>query len=179
VDVLREYASQWKVARGTWKFLTGEADAVRRVCDLFGVDFFPDEGLMNHSLRTAVIDRTGRLAGRIEGNEYTAAQLAATSSRISCDRHVRSAAAPVMGCRVRTLMRHHAASKRLAHPASPRRGPVAADTTAGISTEWRRPGGESPTLTHRRQKSTLAGRCTPPPGGRSCSAAQLDRSRLA
>ncbi len=75
VDVLREYASQWKVAPGTWKFLTGEADEVRRVCDLFGVDFFPDEGLMNHSLRTAVIDRTGRLAGRIEGNEYTATQL--------------------------------------------------------------------------------------------------------
>lgn len=75
VDVLREYASQWKVAPGTWKFLTGEADDVRRVCDFFGVDFFPDEGLMNHSLRTAIIDRTGRLAGRIEGNEYTAAQL--------------------------------------------------------------------------------------------------------
>ena len=75
VDVLREYASQWKVAPGTWKFLTGDADDVRRVCDLFGVDFFPDEGLMNHSLRTAVIDRSGRLAGRIEGNEYTATQL--------------------------------------------------------------------------------------------------------
>jgi protein SCO1/2 len=75
VDVLREYASQWKVAPGTWKFLTGEVDDVRRVCEVFGVDFYPDEGLMNHSLRTAVIDRTGRLAGRIEGNEYTAAQL--------------------------------------------------------------------------------------------------------
>jgi protein SCO1/2 len=75
VEVLREYASQWNAAPGTWKFLTGEADDVRRVCDLFGVDFFPDEGLMNHSLRTAIIDRRGTLAGRIEGNEYTAAQL--------------------------------------------------------------------------------------------------------
>ena len=75
VEALRTYASQWNADPRTWKFLTGEADEVRRVCDLFGVDFFPDEGLMNHSLRTAVIDRTGRLAGRIEGNEYTAAQL--------------------------------------------------------------------------------------------------------
>lgn len=75
VEVLRKYASQWNADPRTWKFLTGEADDVRRVCDLFGVDFFPDEGLMNHTLRTAVIDRNGRLAGRIEGNEYSAAQL--------------------------------------------------------------------------------------------------------
>jgi protein SCO1/2 len=75
VDVLRAYASQWNAAPATWRFLTGDVDDVRRVCDLFDVSFFPDEGLMNHSLRTAVIDRTGRLAGLIEGNEYSAAQL--------------------------------------------------------------------------------------------------------
>lgn len=75
VEVLRKYASQWNADPRTWKFLTGSADEVRRVCELFGVDFFADEGLMNHTLRTAVIDRAGRLAGRIEGNEYSAAQL--------------------------------------------------------------------------------------------------------
>ncbi len=75
VEVLREYASQWKADPRGWRFLTGDAAAIRRVCDMFGVDFYPDEGLMNHSLRTAVIDRHGTLAGRIEGNEYSAAQL--------------------------------------------------------------------------------------------------------
>ncbi len=75
VEVLRDYARQWNTDARAWRFLTGEVDDVRRVCDLFGVDAFPDEGLMNHSLRTAVIDRTGRLTGRIEGNEYTVAQL--------------------------------------------------------------------------------------------------------
>jgi protein SCO1/2 len=30
---------------------------------------------MNHSVRTAVLDRTGRLVANIEGNQYTAAQL--------------------------------------------------------------------------------------------------------
>lgn len=75
VEVLREYASQWSVAPGHWRFLTGDPEEVRRVCDLFGVDAFPDEGLMNHSLRTGVIDRSGRLAARIEGNEYSAGQL--------------------------------------------------------------------------------------------------------
>lgn len=75
VDVLRQYASQWDANPREWRFLTGGAAEIQRVCELFGVDFFPDEGLMNHSLRTAVIDRTGRLVGRIEGNEYSAAQL--------------------------------------------------------------------------------------------------------
>lgn len=75
VAVLRDYASQWKADPRSWKFLTGDVEAVRRVCDLFGVDFYPDEGLMNHSLRTVVVDRGGALAGRIEGNEYSAAQL--------------------------------------------------------------------------------------------------------
>jgi protein SCO1/2 len=31
---------------------------------------------MDHSLRTALIDRDGRLVANIEGNQYSAAQLA-------------------------------------------------------------------------------------------------------
>jgi protein SCO1/2 len=50
-------------------------NAVRRVCGLFGVEAFLDEGLFNHTLRTALIDRRGILAASIEGNQYTAEQL--------------------------------------------------------------------------------------------------------
>ena len=74
-DVLARYASQWNADPKTWHFLTGAVGDVRRVCGLFGVDYFPDEGLMNHSLRTAVIDRTGKLVGNIEGNQFTPEQL--------------------------------------------------------------------------------------------------------
>jgi protein SCO1 len=42
---------------------------------MFGVDAFQDEGLMNHSLHTAVIDRSGKLVANIEGNQFTAEQL--------------------------------------------------------------------------------------------------------
>jgi protein SCO1/2 len=42
---------------------------------MFGVDFFADEGLMSHSVRTAVLDRRGNVVANIEGNQYTAAQL--------------------------------------------------------------------------------------------------------
>ena len=73
---LAEYAKQWKADPRTWHFLTGDVPDVRRVCSLFGVQAFREEGLVNHSTRTAVIDRQGRLAANIEGNEYTTAQLA-------------------------------------------------------------------------------------------------------
>ena len=74
-DVLRKYAAIWKADLRTWHFLTGTAPEVRRVCDLFGMDVFQDEGLMNHSLHTAVIDRSGKLVANIEGNQFTAKQL--------------------------------------------------------------------------------------------------------
>ncbi len=74
-EALRDYASQWKPDPRAWRFLTGGTSEIQRVCDLFGVDFFPDDGLMNHSLRTVIVDRQGALAATIEGNRYSAAQL--------------------------------------------------------------------------------------------------------
>ena len=74
-EVLAEYASQWKADSRYWRFLTGAVADVRRVCAMFGSIAFPDEGLMNHSLHTAVIDRKGNLVANIEGNQYTPEQL--------------------------------------------------------------------------------------------------------
>jgi len=74
-EVLARYSQTWKADPKTWHFLTGSVPDVRRVTDMFGMDFFPDEGLMNHSLHTAVIDRKGRLVANIEGNQFTADQL--------------------------------------------------------------------------------------------------------
>jgi protein SCO1 len=72
---LAQYAKQWNAVPDAWHFLTGSVDEVRRAAGLFGIDFFPDEGLVTHSLRTSVIDRQGRLAAAIDGNEYTPTQL--------------------------------------------------------------------------------------------------------
>ena len=74
-EVLAQYASRWNADPATWHFLTGPAHDVQRVCHLFGVDSFPDEGLMNHSLHTAIVDRQGKLVANIEGNQFTADQL--------------------------------------------------------------------------------------------------------
>ena len=74
-EKLAQYAGQWNANPNVWHFLTGAVPDVKRVCDLFGVDFFPDEGLMNHSSHTALIDRQGRLMTNIEGNQFSTGQL--------------------------------------------------------------------------------------------------------
>jgi protein SCO1/2 len=74
-EVLAEYARGWKANPDGWRFLTGPMSEIRRVCSLFGVDFWPDEGQITHSLRTAVIDRQGRLAANLTGKDFTAQEL--------------------------------------------------------------------------------------------------------
>jgi protein SCO1 len=74
-EAMEKYARTWKADPHAWHFLTGAEADVRRVCDLFGEDYFPDEALMDHSLHTVIIDRTGRLVSNLEGNEFTATQL--------------------------------------------------------------------------------------------------------
>ncbi|HXR15147.1 MAG TPA: SCO family protein [Terriglobales bacterium] len=73
-EVLANYARTWK-ADVNWHFLTGALPEVRRVCKMFGVDFWPDEAELLHSLHTVIINRQGRLAANLEGNQYTARQL--------------------------------------------------------------------------------------------------------
>ncbi|HKW19619.1 MAG TPA: SCO family protein [Terriglobales bacterium] len=72
---LAKYAATWKADSNNWHFLTGAAPDVRRVCELFGEEFFQDEGLMAHSLHTAIINRKGKLVANLEGNEFSAQQL--------------------------------------------------------------------------------------------------------
>ena len=72
---LAEYSRQWNADPASWHFLTGASADIQRVCRQFGVDAFPDEGLITHSTRTVVIDRQGAIAASIEGNQYAAAQL--------------------------------------------------------------------------------------------------------
>ena len=74
-DVLARYAQQWQPVSSAWRFLTGEPTDVKRVLDAFGVAAFPNDGLMDHALRTVFIDRAGRLAATIEGNQYSSDQL--------------------------------------------------------------------------------------------------------
>jgi protein SCO1/2 len=74
-EVLEKYASTWKENKNGWYFLTGSVPDIRRVCQLFGMSVWSDEGMLAHSMRTAVIGRDGKLVTNLEGNEFTAEQL--------------------------------------------------------------------------------------------------------
>jgi protein SCO1/2 len=74
-DVLRKYAESFKANADSWHFLTGSLGTVKQVSAMFGLNFWPDEGLLTHSLHTAIIDRQGKLVANMEGNQFTAVQL--------------------------------------------------------------------------------------------------------
>jgi protein SCO1 len=73
--VLKKYASTWKENTGGWYFLTGPIPEIRRVCHMFGMSVWSDEGMLAHSLHTAVIGQDGKLIANLDGNEFTAQQL--------------------------------------------------------------------------------------------------------
>jgi protein SCO1 len=74
-EALAEYARTWTKDQTGWYFLTGPLADVQKVCWSFGMNFWQDEGFLTHSLHTVVIDRQGRIAANLEGNEYTPQQL--------------------------------------------------------------------------------------------------------
>jgi len=72
---LERYADTWKADPATWHFLTGPLASVREVAAAFGMNFWNDEGFLIHSFHTVIINREGRLAANLEGNQFTARQL--------------------------------------------------------------------------------------------------------
>jgi protein SCO1/2 len=73
---LKVFGEQYGANVPGWHLLTGTAEEIEQVCAAFGVEYYPDEGMITHTLQIAVIDREGRLAATAEGKEYSARQLA-------------------------------------------------------------------------------------------------------
>jgi protein SCO1/2 len=75
-EVLAHYADNWKAADAKgWYFLSGAPSEIQKVSLEFGMNFWQDEGLITHALRTVILDRRGHLVANLEGNEFTAQQL--------------------------------------------------------------------------------------------------------
>jgi len=74
-ETLADYARTWTKDATGWHFLTGPSAEVNNLCRQFGVNSWQDEGFLTHSLHTVIVDRQGRIAANLEGNEYTAKQL--------------------------------------------------------------------------------------------------------
>jgi protein SCO1/2 len=75
-QILARYAASHRANTPGWHFLTGEPASIERVCNAFGIQYWAEEGLITHSLQTAIVDREGRLAATVEGKDFTPQQLA-------------------------------------------------------------------------------------------------------
>jgi protein SCO1 len=74
-EVMEKYGRVWNADAQGWRLLSGTKPEVDKVCNMFGISFWPDEGLMTHSLHTFLIDRNGALTANLEGNKFSADQL--------------------------------------------------------------------------------------------------------
>lgn len=73
--VLAAYAKLWRAREGGWRFLTGPPDAVRKAATSWGLVYWPEDGAIVHTSRTALIGRDGKLLAMVEGSSYRTDQL--------------------------------------------------------------------------------------------------------
>jgi len=74
-EALVQYAAAFKADPKVWHFLTGPVPEIQDVAAMFGMNFWSNEGLITHSLHTVIVDRHGKLAVNLEGNQFTGRQL--------------------------------------------------------------------------------------------------------
>ncbi len=73
--VLAAYAKLWRARPESWRFLTGSPEAVRKAATAWGLTYWPEEGAIVHTSRTAIIGRDGTLLAMVEGSSYRTDQL--------------------------------------------------------------------------------------------------------
>src|SRR5687767_7224519 len=74
--VLRRHAATLKADPKVWTFATAEEAVVDRFAARFGVNVIREQNdTITHNLRTAVIDRSGRVTVFLDSNAWTAADL--------------------------------------------------------------------------------------------------------
>lgn len=79
-EVLRGYGKGF-IGEGSpdtfrdWEFASGTVDEVKAITRYFGLAYWPEQGQIVHSLRTALIGPDGRLVRLYPGNEWTPADV--------------------------------------------------------------------------------------------------------
>lgn len=83
-EILAAHARKAGADPAFWSFVTGEQEAIDRLGAAFGVSIIREDADLTeivHNLRTAVIDREGRLVKVFTGNEWTPEELLDTMRR--------------------------------------------------------------------------------------------------
>ncbi len=73
--VLKHYAERYNYNPDRWSFLTGDLLEITAITEQFGQTFWREANIINHNLRTVIVDASGRLQNIIPGNEWNADEL--------------------------------------------------------------------------------------------------------
>lgn len=60
-EVLGQYARGFNIDLSNYSFLTGDAEVIKRLTRLFGVYTISEKGTINHTAKTVIIDKAGRM----------------------------------------------------------------------------------------------------------------------
>jgi protein SCO1/2 len=74
-EVLLGYAKIWNARPEGWRFLTGPDREIETVARRFGMNYWPEEGLITHTSQTGIIGRNGKLAATVDGSSFAPVQL--------------------------------------------------------------------------------------------------------
>jgi len=75
-QVLKDYAQRWN-AKDNWRFVTAtNEDKIKETGGLFGVIFWPEDGVITHTSATAVIGKDGKLKAVVQGSSHRTEQIA-------------------------------------------------------------------------------------------------------
>lgn len=75
--VLKQYAAQRAADPARWSFATGELFTLDGITEQLGLQFWREDGTINHNLRTVVLDTKGRVHRIFAGNEWKPEELVA------------------------------------------------------------------------------------------------------
>lgn len=75
-EALKKYAQGQDEDTSNWTFMTGKAGDVNKVAQLFGVIYYTEKGVIDHNMRTAVIDKNGKLAKLFIGTDWKPGEIA-------------------------------------------------------------------------------------------------------
>ena len=74
-QVLAAYAKLWRARDEGWRFLTGPPETVGKTAASWGLVFWPEDGAIVHTSRTALVGRDGTVLAMVEGSSYRTDQL--------------------------------------------------------------------------------------------------------
>jgi protein SCO1/2 len=84
--VLKAYGISYKADLATWEFATDpdtSGKAIMRLADGLDLTYAEDEGLIQHNLRTVLIDKEGKMVKVISGNEWQPEDVARDIARLT------------------------------------------------------------------------------------------------